>query len=102
MKEQEYLDFLTVWGEQFASVMMEDVGAKGVAPQDAYEVFVEAFNKEPTPEALASLSEQELEVLRVKCEKVLDHAPIPAMILREAISRTLVGWPTGKISRFGQ
>ncbi|HEX5211667.1 MAG TPA: hypothetical protein VFW22_08035 [Pseudolabrys sp.] len=99
MKKQEYLDFLTVWGEQFADVMMANVGAKGVAPQDAYEVFVEAFNKEPTPAFLASLSDQELEALRAQCEKVLDHAPIPATCLREAISRTLSAWPPDENSR---
>jgi hypothetical protein len=66
MKEQDYRDSLTVWGEQFASVMMQDAGAKQVALQDAYDVFVEVFHKEPTPKALASLSDQELEVLRIQ------------------------------------
>ncbi len=93
MKQQDYLDFLTVWGEQFASVMLEDAGAKEVASQDAYEVFVEAFRKEPTPEALASLSDQELEMLRIQCEMVLDHAPIPTTCLRKAISLTAKAWP---------
>ena len=96
MNHQEYLDFLTVWGEQFASVMIEDAGAKDVTPQDAYEVFVEAFPEEPTPTRLAALSEQELEMLRAKCEKVLEHRPIPVASLRKAISLTLCAWsPAG-------
>lgn len=94
MTEQEYLDFLTVRGDSFCNAMRETAGITEVVHQDAYEVFVEAFRKEPTPAALAALSEQELEILRSVCEKVLDHAPIPAASLREAISRTLVGWPS--------
>jgi hypothetical protein len=93
VKEQEYLDWLTVWGDQFCEVTREEAGKLVASHQDAYEVFVEAFHKEPTPAALAALSEQELEKLRVACEKVLDRAPISATSLREAISRTLTAWP---------
>ena len=96
MTEQEYLDFLTTWGEQFASVMLEDAGAKEAIPQDAYEVFVDAFRKEPTPDGLAALTEDELKKLRATCEKILDHTPIHAASLRKAISYTLAAWPPGE------
>ena len=93
MTEQEYLDFLTTWGDSFCDAMRKTAGVTEVTQQDAYEVFVETFRKEPTRAALAALSEQELEMLRQTCEKVLDHSPIPAASLREAISRMLVAWP---------
>jgi hypothetical protein len=68
MNEQEYLDFLIAWGEEFAGAMWEDARIEA-SSQDAYEVFVEAFGEKPTPQALASLSEQQLEKLRQTCEK---------------------------------
>ena len=91
MNDQDYLDFLTIWGGQFC-VSMRAIGVTAVAPHDAYEAFLEAFLKEPTPELLASISETELEAFRIQCEKVLDHAPIPSAGVREAISLTLWRW----------
>src|SRR5262245_11070482 len=51
MIHQEYLDFLTVWGEHFASVMIEDAGANDVTPMMPRNTRARARGPNPGPTA---------------------------------------------------
>jgi hypothetical protein len=93
VSESENLNFLAAWGDEFAESLSPVLGGKEVTPHDAYEVFVAAFRREPTPELLASLSEDPLEKLRVACETELEHSPIPIEAIRDAVARALARWP---------
>src|SRR4029079_4141115 len=89
MNDKNYLDFLSALGEEFCETLTPILGFGSIIPQDAFEVFIRAFDTAPQPLFLAALSEFQLEQLRVACEQYFEHRGIPIDHLRQAIGRTL-------------
>jgi len=91
--EQQFIDFLSAFGESFCESLGPAVGWDKIVPQDAYEVFLRVLNQDPSPRLLASLSESQLEQLRADCERYFECAGIDIAQVREVIARTLARWP---------
>jgi hypothetical protein len=64
-----------------------------IVPQDGYEVWLRAFGAEPSPAALASLTEQQVEQLRAACAGYFECPVVSSAQVRLALSRVLVRWP---------
>jgi hypothetical protein len=89
MNEQARLDFLTAFGEEFCEALAPWVGWDNIASQDAFEVFLRVFGQEPTFSILSSLSDGQLEELRVGSEQYFESRGIAIEQIRIAVARTL-------------
>ena len=89
MNEQARLNFLTAFGEEYCEALAPAVGWDNIAPQDAFEVFLRVFQQEPSFQSLSSLSDTQLEELRVGSEKYFESAGIAIEQICKAVARTL-------------
>ena len=64
MNDTNFLDFLSALGEEWCQALEPIVGFDSLVPQDAYEVFLRAFERPPSPELLASLTDLQLTQLQ--------------------------------------
>jgi hypothetical protein len=94
MNDIEFGDFMSALGEEFCEALSPVVGFSAIAPNDAYELFIRAFATDPSPHFLASLSDSQLELLRVECEKYFERKGFTVDQLRKAVRRTLWRWPS--------
>ena len=93
MDEQQFLDFLSAWGEELCTALSPLIDWESITPQEAYEVFVRAFGQDPSPRLLASFTTAQMEQLRATCESYFGVNTISAYHVRDAIARTLLRWP---------
>ena len=96
MDDQEYLYFLSALGDEFCDALRSVAGPHPLVPQDGYEVFLRAFDRDPTPEVLASLTAAEVEQLRAECEDYLECPGITTDHIRAFVAGVLVRWPVGE------
>lgn len=89
------LDFAVALGEEFCEALSPTVPADLITPQDGYEVWRRAFGVPPTPDALAALSDAQLEQLRVACVTYFECPAVMPSHIRSAIARTRSRWPAG-------
>lgn len=85
------LDFFITLGREFCEVLEElepDLEACG---QDAYEVFADVLEN-PSPEALQSLTDSQVEQLRDTCEDFLELDGVTTAHIRAIVHRTLSQW----------
>jgi hypothetical protein len=94
MTEQQKLDFLSAFGQEFSEAIAGTVGWENITPQDGYEVFLRVFRQEPTPRLLAAISGPELERLLAGCTAYFENESISCDLLRMAITRTLARYPS--------
>ena len=93
MSDQERLDFLAAFGDEFCQALADSVGQDALVPQDGFEVFLRVFQEEPSPQLLSSLSDNQLEQLRVGSERYFETGGIPIEQIRMAVTRTLARYP---------
>ena len=93
MNDQERLDFVAAFGDEFCDALRNSVGQDGVVPQDGFEVCVRVFQEEPSPILLSALSDDQLERLRVESMKYFETDGIAIEQIRRAIARTLARFP---------
>jgi hypothetical protein len=93
MNEQQRLDFLAAFGEEFCEGLSPAVGWNDITPQDAFEVFRQVFRQDPSPELLASLSDIQRERFRMGCERYLECESLTIDPIRNVIARTLARYP---------
>ena len=91
--DHQRLDFLAAFGDEFCDALANSVGQVAPVAQDGFEVFMRAFQEEPSPQLLASLSDAQLERLRVESERYFETDGIAVEQIRRAIARTLARWP---------
>src|SRR5690348_12184683 len=89
MDEQKRLDFLAALGEAFCEELAPAVGWDNVTPQDAFEVFLRVLRQEPSPQILSSLSDLQLEQLRVGSEQYFECEGLTVAQICTIIARTL-------------
>jgi len=93
MPEDSSSDFLIALGQEFCEALSPPVPEDLIVPQDAYEVWIRAFGRPPSPGLLASLSDAQLSRLREECERYFECPSICVEHVRSAVARTLVRWP---------
>jgi len=93
MDEQMKLDFLSALGEEFCEALSPPVPGDLIVPQVGYEVWLQTFDSDPTPAALAMLPDDELEQLRTTCVEYFECEEITREHVQQFISRTLARWP---------
>jgi hypothetical protein len=93
MKKPNLIDFMTILGEEFCEALSPTVGWDELIPQDSYEIFCRTFNQKPSLQMLASLSESQLELLRINCEEYLECQNITVDHVRAFVAGTLARWP---------
>ena len=93
MSDQQRLDFLSAFGEEFCDSLSSTVGMDNIVPQDSYEVILRASGTEPSPEMLSSLSESQVELIRAECARYFECQGITTEQIRIAVSRTLARYP---------
>ncbi|MEI8383831.1 MAG: hypothetical protein WCJ09_27195 [Planctomycetota bacterium] len=86
---QRRLDFLSAFGEEFSETLSSTVGEDNITPQDAYEITLRTFGREPNAEMLKSLSEAQLDLLRAECQRYFECDGIVLEKIRIAVARTL-------------
>jgi hypothetical protein len=91
--ETSNLNFLTALGQEFCWALSPPVPDDLIVPQDGYEVWRRAFGADPSPAALAALTESQLEQLRAVCAGYFECPAVSAAQVQLAISRTLARWP---------
>jgi hypothetical protein len=64
-------DFLSAFGEEFCTALSPPVPSDLITPHGGYEVWRRAFAADPTPAALAELSDPQVEQLRSVSAKSL-------------------------------
>ena len=96
MNEHQRLDFLIAFGEEFCEAVTPTVGSGDVTPQDGFEVFLRVFQQEPNPQFLSSLSDSQLEQLRVGSERYFETGGISIEQLRKDVARICARWPVRK------
>jgi hypothetical protein len=87
------LDFLSALGEEFCESLSPPVPGNLIVPQDGYEVWLKAFGTDPSPAALAALTNDATERLRMACVEYFECPTVSVSQLRAAVARTLVRWP---------
>jgi hypothetical protein len=87
------LDFLIAFGQEFSAALAPPVPKGMIVPQDAYEVWLKAFGADPSPEALAALTDAAVEQLRTACACYFECPALSQEQVRRAVSRTLARWP---------
>jgi hypothetical protein len=93
MSDDDRLDFLSAFGDEFCDALSPAVGRGDLVPQDGFEVFLRVFRREPSPRLLSSLTDGDVERLRLESERHLECEGITPEQIRTAISRTLARWP---------
>ena len=93
MNDQQRLDFLAAFGDEFCDALAVSVGQGTLVAQDGFEVFLRAFQEEPSPQLLASLSDGQLERLRVESERYFETDGIAIEQIRKVVARTLARFP---------
>jgi hypothetical protein len=93
MTEDPSNDFFIAFGQEFCEALSPPVPENLIVPQDAYEVWIRAFGRPPSPDLLASLSYSQLSLLRDECGRYFECPSISVQNVMSAISRTLVRWP---------
>jgi hypothetical protein len=93
MNEHKRLDFLAAFGEEFRAGLWPIVGWENLVPQDAFAVLLRVQRQEPTPQLLSSLSDLELEQLRVESERYFECEGLTVAQIRKVIARTLARHP---------
>jgi hypothetical protein len=91
--EASKLDFLSALGEEFCGALSPPVPGDLITPQDGYEVWLRAFGADPSPAALAALTESQVQQLRAASAKWFECPTVSAAQVRLAVSRTLARWP---------
>jgi hypothetical protein len=86
-------DFFIALGQEFCEALSPPVPEDLIVPQDAYEVWIRAFGRPPSPGLLVDLSDDQLSRLREECERYFECPSISVGHLRSAVTRTLVRWP---------
>ena len=102
MGSHDELDFLTAFGEELCGALSPPVPFDLIVPQDAFEVWVRAFGTDPTPEALATLTDAEVERLHSACAKYFECLDITESQVRLTLTRTLWRWPGRDLSVFSE
>jgi hypothetical protein len=92
-KHQQRLDFLAAFGDEFCDALENAVEHETLVPQDGFEVFLRVFQAEPTPQLLASLSDDQLETFRVESEKYFETEGIALEQIRKVVAHTLARCP---------
>lgn len=93
MTEQQKLDFLSAFGQEFSEALADTVGWENITPQDGYEVFLRVFQQEPTPQLLAEIFDTQMEMLLAGCTAYFENKSITCDPLQTAITRTLARYP---------
>ena len=93
MTEQQKLDFLSAFGQEFSEALADTVGWENIVPQDSYEVFLRVFRQEPSPQLLAQISDTQFEVFLAGCTTYFENKSITCDLLRTAVTRTLARYP---------
>jgi hypothetical protein len=93
MSGETFADFVSALGEEFTGAMCPLVEGGLIVPQDGYEVWRRAFNADPSPVALASLTAPAVEHLRAVCAGYCECPDVSTEHVSRWISRTLVRWP---------
>lgn len=89
--DEQHLDFLSALGDEFSEALRPV--ASGIVPQDGYEVWLRAFEREPSPGLLAAMTDARLEQLRAAAEDYLECRGVTVEHVRTFVSRTLARWP---------
>ena len=100
MDSHDELSFLTAFGQELCGALSPPVLDDLIVPQDAFEVWIRAFGTRPTPEALASLTDTEVERLHAACVGNFECPDITESQVRLAHARTLWRWPGRDLSVF--
>ena len=93
MTEQQKLDFMSVFGEEFSDALANAVGWENITPHDGYEVFLRVFHQEPTSQLLAEIHDSQLETMLAGCTTYFENDSITCDMLLTAITRTLDRYP---------
>lgn len=93
MDEASELDFVSALGEEFSGALSPPVPGDMIVPQDAYEVWRRVFRTEPRPDALAALTDADVERLRAACVDYFECPAVSEAHVRLAVCRTLARWP---------
>lgn len=96
MSEASELDFLSALGEEFCGALSPPGPDDLITPHDGYEVWRRAFGTDPTPAALAGLTESQIEHLRAVCAGYFECPEVSNVQVRLWLSRTLTRWPSEK------
>jgi hypothetical protein len=91
--EHSKLDFLAAFGQEFCEALSPPVPHDLIVPQDGFEVWRRAFGIDPSPVALAELSEADAKRLLAACIEYFDCPSVSETHVRLAVSRTLGRWP---------
>lgn len=91
MDQQQRLDFLTAFGEEFCTVFDPVVGSE-ICPQDGYEIFAKVLGKDFGPEVLETLNTSQIDELRAFGCTWLESPNITNNHIKDVVHRTLSRW----------
>ena len=91
MNEKDRLDFVGALGEEFCTVLDPVVGAD-LCPQDGFEVFAKVLGKDFGRDELATLTDSQVEQLRMFASTWLECPNLTNEHLREVVHCTLSRW----------
>ena len=93
MDERRRMDFEMALGQSFADAISPPVPFADASAHDCFEAVRHALGAEPTPEALASLSDGEIARLAAGVGAYFECEPPAVGQIRQAVASTLVRWP---------
>jgi hypothetical protein len=86
-------DLISTWCDELLNVLRDNVD--GLSGQDAYQIWCDALDKEFNLENLKSLSDQDIERLRLSANDIFeldDENPILLTQIKRALDRTIWHW----------
>jgi hypothetical protein len=86
-------DFIAALGQEFCEVLSPPVLSDLIVPQDGFEVWRRAFGTDPSPAALAELTDADIKRLLAVCIAYFECPSLSETHVRLAVSRTLARWP---------
>jgi len=87
------LAFITALGQEFCYALSPPVPEDLIVPMDGFEVWRRAFRTDPSPVALAALTDADIKRLLAVCIAYFECPSLSETHVRLAISRTLLRWP---------
>jgi hypothetical protein len=93
LDDHSELDFIAAFGQEFCEALSPPVPHDVIVPQDGFEVWRRAFGIDPSPVALAELTEADAKRLLAVCIEYFDCPSVCETHIRLAASRTRARWP---------